>query len=157
MLAHLLETWAALYSNHAALRTGAEFLHVGGLVAGGGCAVAADRITLRARRHDPAARLAELRMLHGTHRVVVAALAVVVASGALMFGADVDTFLSSKAFWLKMGLFVLLLVNGNVLLRAEHRIEAGDADSWKRLAITAKVSLALWTLTTLVGSALPNL
>jgi hypothetical protein len=39
VLSHLLEAWTSLYANHPALRTGIEFVHVGGLVAGGGCAM----------------------------------------------------------------------------------------------------------------------
>jgi hypothetical protein len=42
MLTDLIESWNALYANHAALRTAIEFAHIGGLVAGGGCAIAAD-------------------------------------------------------------------------------------------------------------------
>jgi uncharacterized membrane-anchored protein len=156
MLTHLVESWASLYSNHPALRTGVGFLHVGGLVVGGGCAIAADRITLRVVRGDVATRTAALHTLDGTHHVVIAALAVVIASGVLMFGADVDTFLYSKFFWLKMALVVLLLANGNVLLRAEHRIEAGDLRGWTRLTLAARASVVLWMLTTLAGVALPN-
>ena len=36
MLGHVLESWVSLYANHAALRTGIEFIHIGGLVAGVG-------------------------------------------------------------------------------------------------------------------------
>jgi len=156
-MGHLIESWASLYSSHAALRTSTEFLHIGGLVVSGGCAIAADRITLRAARDDLATRRSELRALDGTHRVVIIGLAVVIISGLLMFGADVDAFLYSKLFWLKMGLMVLLFVNGNVLLRAEHRAETGDPDGLRLLLLTAKASLVLWMLTTLAGAALPNI
>ena len=53
VLSHLLESWASLYANHAALRTGVEFLHLGGLVAGGGCAITADLATIAAARDRP--------------------------------------------------------------------------------------------------------
>jgi hypothetical protein len=155
-VAAIIASWASLYSNHATLRTAIEFLHVGGLVAAGGCAVAADRIALRAARHGATARTSELDPLEGTHRVVVAGLVAVIASGWLMFGADVDTFLYSKLFWLKMTLMVLLLVNGSLLRRAERDARAGDTSAWERITLTAKASIALWAFTTLVGTALPN-
>ena len=36
MMSAWLDSWNALYANHAALRTAIEFAHIGGLVAGGG-------------------------------------------------------------------------------------------------------------------------
>lgn len=157
MLKDLLETWSSLYSNHAALRTGIEFLHIGGLLAGGGCAIAADRTTLLAMRAEPAARADRLSSLKGIHRIVLAGLILIIVSGVLLFGADVDTYLYSKVFWIKMGLMTLLLVNGAVLVRAEHRAEHGDLRAWERLGYSAVASLALWLLTTLAGAALPNI
>jgi hypothetical protein len=157
VLRDLLDTWSSLYSNHAALRTSIDFLHVGGLVAGGGCAVAADRMILMAIRDDSNARAVRLSTLKGIHRVVLVGLLVVIASGVLMFGADVDMFLFSKVFWLKMGLMLLLMVNGLVLVRAERRVELGDQSAWTPLKYTATLSLVLWFLTTLAGSALPNI
>jgi uncharacterized membrane protein len=157
VVSDLLDTWSSLYSNHAALRTSIEFLHIGGLVAGGGCAVAADRMTLMAIRNDAGTRALRLAALKGIHRVVLAGLVVIIVSGVLMFGADVDMFLYSKAFWLKMGLMLLLMANGAVLVRAERRVEHGDPTAWTQLKYTATASLALWFLTTLAGSALPNI
>jgi uncharacterized membrane protein len=157
VLKTVLESWSSLYSNHAALRTGIEFLHIGGLLAGGGCAIAADRTTLMAMRDEPLTRAAKLSSLKGIHRIVLAGLFVVILSGLLLFGADVDTYLYSKVFWIKMGLMLLLMVNGVVLIRAEHHAEHGDPVAWTRLAITATASLALWLLTTLAGAALPNI
>jgi hypothetical protein len=157
VLKDLLDTWSSLYSNHAALRTSIEFLHVGGLLAGGGCAVAADRMTLMAIRDDTGTRALRLATLKGIHRVVLVGLVVIIVSGVLMFGADADMFLYSKAFWLKMGLMLLLMTNGVVLVRAERRVEHGDLAAWTQLKYTAAASLALWFLTTLAGSALPNI
>jgi hypothetical protein len=156
MLSSITESWASVYANHAELRTAIAFLHIGGLVAAGGCAVAADRITLRVARQAPAIRLQALRALHGTHRAVVIGLVLVVASGVLMFGADVDALLYSKLFWLKMALMTLLIVNGRLLIGAEQRVEHGDDDGWRPLKYMAVASLVLWSLTTLVGAALPN-
>lgn len=157
MVKDLLETWSSLYSNHAALRTAIEFLHIGSLLSGGGLAIAADRTTLIAMRAEPSARAARLSSLKGIHRLVLAGLLLVVFSGLLLFGADVDTYLYSKMFWLKMCLMVLLMANGAVLIQAEHRAEHGDLTAWTRLRYTATASLALWLLTTLAGAALPNI
>ena len=54
-----------------------------------------------------------------------------------MLAADLETFLYSRVFWIKMGLIALLLVNGAVLTSAERRASRGDADAWGRLRITA--------------------
>ena len=157
MLSHLVELWASLYSNHAALRTAVEFVHIGGLVGGGGCAIASDRATFIALRQPPSARGPHLQALSSVHRIVVIGLVAAVASGVLLFTSDLDTFLYSKIFWLKMGLVALLLVNGALLLRAERQAGHGDEGAWSRLAWTSGVSLALWFLTTLAGAALPNI
>jgi hypothetical protein len=153
----ILETWASFFSNHAAVRTFLGFLHVGGLLAGGGCAIFADRFILRTARRNPAARQEQLHILEGTHRIVLSGLAAVVVSGLLLFAADIDTYLYSKFFWVKMGLFVLLMVNGALLVGAERRIERGNEGAWSRLTLTSRASVALWFLTTLIGAALPNI
>jgi hypothetical protein len=148
--------WASLYSNHAALRTAVVFAHIGGLVGAGGCAIAADRATLLALRRHEAERRHQVEALAGTHRVVIAGLVLIVVSGALLFAADVQTFLFSRIFWLKMTLILLLLVNGGLLTAAERRANRGDEDAWGRLRGTAVASLLLWFLITFAGVALTN-
>jgi hypothetical protein len=69
----------------------------------------------------------------------------------------VSTFLHSTLFWIKMGLVGLLVINGALMLAAERRARLGAAGSWGRLHALAVGSLVLWTVTTLVGAALPNL
>jgi hypothetical protein len=157
MLGQLIDAWVSLYANHAALRTGVEFAHIGGLLAGGGCAVTADFATLVAIREGPAARATHLHLLQRTHRLVVFGLVALAISGLLLFAADVQTFLYSRIFWLKMGLMALLLINGLMLLRGERLVTRGDVDAWRRLHFTAVSSLVLWFLTTLAGAALPNI
>ena len=157
MLSHLIESWVSLYANHAALRTGIEFMHIGGLVAGGGCAITADLATITAVRDGSAARTTQLHLLKQTHRIVVLGLVALAMSGLLLFGADVQTFLYSRIFWLKMGLMVLLLINGLLLLRGERQVQRGERHAWARLHYTAVASLVLWFLTTLAGAALPNI
>jgi hypothetical protein len=153
---NLSALWASVYSNHAALRTAVTFAHVGGLLGGGGCAIAADRMTLVALRQDSATRATQLRALRNTHRVVLVGLSVVIASGVLLLAADLSTYLHAWLFWLKLTLVTLLLANGAVLLKAERQAEAGVPSGWTWLARGATASLILWFLTTLIGAALPN-
>ena len=157
MLSPLIESWVSLYSNHAALRTGVEFVHIAGLVAGGGCAITADLATIIAVRDGSAAGTTQLHLLKQTHRIVVVGLVALTMSGLLLFAADVETFLYSRVFWLKMGLMVLLLLNGLLLLRGERQVRRGLPGAWARLHFAAVASLVLWFLTTLAGAALPNI
>jgi hypothetical protein len=157
MLKEAVDLWASVYANHAALRTVVEFLHIAGLVVSGGYAIVVDRSTLAAARAGDAARTTQLTTIRGAHRVVIAGLTILFATGLLLFAADVDTYLASKVFWLKMGLVALLLTNGAMMRTAQQRAEGGASRSWDRLRSTAVLSLALWFLTVLFGAALPNL
>ena len=150
-----MHAWESLYANSAALRTLVGFVHVGGLIVGGGCAIAADRATLAAYRRRGSDRRSELDGIRSAHRVVIGGLIAVMASGVLLLGADLDTYLHSWVFWVKMGLVALLLVNGAALRRLAGR-DADDDARWRLLAYTSGVSLSLWLLTTLAGAALPN-
>ncbi|HEX6974447.1 MAG TPA: hypothetical protein VF147_08600, partial [Vicinamibacterales bacterium] len=125
-------------------------------VLGGGAAIVADRAALGIRRREAAERGAILASIRNTHRIVIAGLAVVVVSGALLLAADSEALLRSWIFWTKMALMVLLLVNGALVGVAERRASAGSAPAWNWIAWTAAASLTLWTLTTLAGAALPN-
>ena len=157
MLSGLLESWSALYSNHGALRTGIEFVHIGGLLAGGGCAITADLATITAARARSATLAAQLQLLKRTHFIVILGLSALVVSGLLLFAADVDTFLHSRIFWLKMGLMVVLLINGALLVLGEREVGHAETRAWARLHFIATTSLVLWFLTTLAGAALSNL
>jgi hypothetical protein len=157
----LLEWWSSVYSNHAALRTGIEFTHIAGLVAGGGSAITADVATIIAARVRSATLAAHLTLLRRTHPIVIAGLVALFVSGLLLFAADVDTFWSSRIFWVKMALVLILLVNGIALVLSERRVVHVQADAaaaaWGRLHVVAVSSLILWFVTTLAGSALMNL
>ena len=57
----LVETWSSIYSNSAAIKSALGFAHLGGLLAGGGMAIAADRSTLAAHRFGADAMRREAR------------------------------------------------------------------------------------------------
>ena len=153
----LLQTWGSFYANHAAIRTLVAFVHVGALITGGGLAVSADRTMLTSVLDDDWSRRSLLEMLQGTHRLVIGSLVLITASGLLLFASDFETFVYSRFFWIKMGLVVLLMVNGLALWRAERRALSGDHAAWGTLRFTAIASITLWFLTTLGGVALPNI
>jgi hypothetical protein len=157
VLGSLLAWWSSAYSNSGSLRTAIGFAHVGGLVVGGGCAVAADRLTILAKHWDLAERRSHLLTLRHTHEAVIAGLTVVVLSGLLLLASDPGTFWYSRIFWIKMALVVALMINGAILTRAERRVSSNLGDSWGTLQWTAIASLSLWFLTTFIGTALPNI
>jgi hypothetical protein len=156
-LRDLATTWGSFYANHAAMRTTIAFGHVGGLVAAGGASMVADREILSSYKRREQRSSAVMRAVRKTHRVVLAGLAIVIVSGVLLFAADLDTYLVSRLFWIKMALIVALMVNGAVLTRAEHLASSNLDHSWEILKWTATASLALWSLTTFIGTALPNI
>lgn len=158
-LARIVEPWAHLYADSKAVATIVTFGHVASLLMAGGLAVATDRATLRALRLAAAERGRHLEELAGVHRLVVGGLALSVITGVLLFASDVETFLGSWIFWLKMGLICALLANGYVMTRAEDalRADAGEATpAWSRLRRSALVSVGLWYAITLAGVALVN-
>ncbi len=156
-LRDLATTWGSFYANHAAMRTAIAFAHVGGLVAAGGASMMADREILSGRRRREQSGSVALRTVQKTHGIVLAGLAIVIASGVLLFAADLDAYLVSKLFWIKMALVVALMINGAILTRAERRVSSNLGDSWGTLQWTAIASLSLWFLTTFIGTALPNI
>jgi uncharacterized membrane protein len=158
-LARLVEPWAHLYADSKIIATVVTFAHVASLLMAGGLAVATDRATLRALRLAAAERGRHLDDLSGVHRLVVGGLALSVISGLLLFASDVETFIGSWVFWLKMGMICVLLVNGYTMTRAEQalRVEASEAvPAWRSLRRSALVSMALWYAITLAGVALVN-
>ena len=167
-LARVLAPWQTLFSDSKVLSTAVVTVHIVALLFGGGLAVAADRVTLRAfratrggavdRAADEQQRL--LAELGAVHRPVLIGLALLFVSGVLLAAADVKTYALSWVFWLKIALVALLLVNGIVLERAEARLRRGTSDgttgAWTRLRTATWASLVLWTATTVVGVALTN-
>ncbi len=146
-----LGSWSTYYGDHQAASVGIRFLHLAGLLVGGGTAVRTDWGLVWARRAVDA-RAAMLEQLAASHRVVVSSLVLVVLTGAAMATADVDAFLASRVFWLKMGLFATLLANGTMILVAERRVRSSTAALWAPLALVSAISLTLWFVLLLVGT-----
>jgi uncharacterized membrane protein len=168
-LAHSAQRWKDLYDDTTPLSVGVTYVHLASLLVGGGIALATDRATLRAGRGAAPDRERHLAELGLTHRAVIGGLVVSFLSGVLLFLADVDTFATSIAFWVKMGLVALLLLNGVVMTRIESALrrraaeatgagaERGeDAILWQRLRVSAGMSVALWMTTLLAGVALTS-
>jgi hypothetical protein len=154
-----LKPWAEWYSHTKPVQVGVEFLHVGGLLVGGGFALASDRAVLRALRSDLDQRKRVLRELSTIHAPVVAALGVSAISGVLLLASDAGTFLVSPVYWTKMTLVLLLLANGYAVKHAEQRLNADPSPgnrAWPRLKLGAVASIALWLSTTLAGVILLN-
>jgi hypothetical protein len=159
-LARLFEPWAHLYADSKVIATVVTFGHVASLLMAGGLAVATDRATLRALRLAATERGRHLEELSGIHKLVVGGLMLSVATGLLLFASDVETFLRSWVFWLKMGMICVLLGNGYAMTRAEESLHDDAAEAspaWTRLRRTALASVALWYVITLAGVALANM
>ena len=156
-VSHFVAWWSTLYSGSPVLRTLIAFVHVAGLVSGGGAAVAADRATLKATRRGRLVTRAQIDAIHNTHRIVIAGLAAVILSGVLLFAADVSTYAPSKLFWIKMAMVAALMINGALLVRVGRGVDAPHEGTRRTMRLTAGVSLALWFLTTLAGAGLPNI
>jgi hypothetical protein len=178
-LVELLAPWNEFYSHSAAAQTIVQFLHVGGLLFAGGLAIAADRGSLRAmrtpvdmskqtaermgqvmiERFAAANRATHLEELAAVHRWVTSGLVIVVLSGFLLLGADIEAFFGSWVYWVKMVLVILLLVNGTQMTRVERQLRVDSSEespAWGRLQRVAIRSLALWFTITLAGIALVN-
>ncbi|MGH7618677.1 MAG: DUF6644 family protein [Gemmatimonadaceae bacterium] len=158
-LVHILKPWADFYSHSKTATTVVQYVHIGGLLMGGGLAIAADRGTLRALRIASHERSGHLRDLADVHRWVLSGLAAVVVSGIALLAADVETFFGSWVFWTKMTLVIILLANGYRMTRTEAALRHGaaeDSAQWNKLHSVAVTSLALWFVVAALGVALAN-
>ena len=167
-LAGAFDGWKALYSDSKIVSTSVTTVHILALLFGGGLAIGADRATLRILRHSPEYRSRHLMELRATHRPVLIALTALVASGIALATADLETFLPSPVFWVKIGLVGLLLANGVLLertetaLRREDRVTPATSPErhtrlWSRMKVSAILSLALWSATAIVGTVLTSI
>jgi hypothetical protein len=150
ILSRAVTGWASFYGDHRIVSVTVRYLHLAGLLVGGGTALALDRRVLAARRRQELERRAVLDALGGSHRVVVPALGLVMLTGVLMTASDTATFFASRLYWAKMGLVTLLLANGAGLLLAEHR--ARRIGGWTWLGAASALSMALWLLILYVGA-----
>jgi len=155
-LIHASEGWSKLYSDSKVISTAVIYVHLAGLLLGGGAAVAADRETLKAAGEADPIREDHLAFLGTVHAIAVAGLAMLAASGLLMLFGDLDTFWSAKAFWIKMCLVALLLANGAVMQQAERAARTLPAKAWRQLKLTSIVSLALWFAILLASTILAS-
>jgi len=151
-VSQLLARWAHLYG-HTPVSASVTYLHLVGILVGGGVAVAADRASLKLSPATPDWS-GELGRLASVHRWVVSGLALIFASGVLMMLAKLDGVATSVVFWTKMGLIALLLGNGYIRMRAENALRQGLATGWGRFRRTSVASLVLWLVILLAGTLL---
>jgi uncharacterized membrane protein len=156
--------WNHLFGHSKLISGGVLGIHIMALFLGGGLAVAADRMTLRVAAGDATTRRAQLREVGAVHPLVLIATVLLFVTGVLLAAADVETFLPSPIFWLKLALVTLLVVNGALLTRDEKRLrahvddESSDASGrdWARIRLFSVFSVCLWTATAVVGIVLSN-
>jgi uncharacterized membrane protein len=150
-LSTVMNWWTVFYGDHTAVSGTIRYLHLAGIMIGGGTALAADRLVIGARA-TAEGRARVLLALQEAHRVVLPSLAAVGVTGVLMFAADTETFLASRTFAVKLAGVLLLVVNGGALVSAERGIRrAGTERSWVRLSAVARISTALWLLVLMLG------
>jgi hypothetical protein len=152
-MSSLTNWWSTYYSDHQMVSLLIRYLHLAALMVGGGTALAIDRVVLgTARTRTDDRRRAAWQALQGSHRVVVPSLAVVAATGVLMTAADWATFETSRLFWIKMGTFGLLVVNGAALVAAERRYAKNtDVRVWHRVILASGMSVLLWLVILWIG------
>lgn len=156
--------WSALFDHSKWVSGTVTGVHIMALVIGGGLGIAADRLTLRVPAGDAAARRAQLNEVRSVHGIVLVNIILLFVSGILLSMADVETFLESPVFWVKLLFVAALVVNGALLTRHEQQLsERSDSDlsrvddrSWSRLRLYAWSSVFLWSATAVVGIVLSN-
>jgi uncharacterized membrane protein len=167
----LVQPWSDLYSNSATLSTAVLTAHILGMFVGGGMAIAADRAILRSKPGTADAVRAVVMDLSTTHSVVISALALTMLTGVALLASDVGTFAVSRVFWIKMGAFAILLINGLRMQRAEKAVMTSldgapirtaempvpfPKQEWSGIHSSAFVSLGLWLLIVVLGVVLTN-
>ena len=158
-IASVAKPWQELYSHSKVIAGAVTYAHIGGLLVGGGFAIASDRSALRAIKGSAAERAHMLREFAAIHRPVILALTVVVLSGVALVLSDVETFLVSPVYWTKMGLVLTLAVNGRLLMLSERRLITNPAETnraWVSLRRGSFASITLWLGTALAGVTLAN-
>jgi uncharacterized membrane protein len=156
--------WNDLFSHSKLVSGGVLGIHIFALFIGGGLAVAADRMTLRVATGDATARASQLREVRDVHGIVLINVVLLFVTGILLGAADVETFLPSVIFWIKVVLAVLLVINGALLTRTERSLAShtaadrspDDENGWGRVRLLSFSSVFLWIATAVVGIVLSN-
>ncbi|MBI5601634.1 MAG: hypothetical protein HY944_08725 [Gemmatimonadetes bacterium] len=159
-LIELAKPWARFYSKSTPAQNLILFAHLAGLLGGGGLAIAADRAVWKARAAADDVRARLLADVAAVHRPVLTGLAFAVLSGALMTAADLETYLTSPVWWVKIGAVALLLANGAWLRsieRAAMRAPSVPPAAWAKFTRSSRLSLTLWFVVVFVGVALSNI
>jgi hypothetical protein len=164
-IAQWCQPWNHLFSHSKMVSGSVTGAHIIALMFAGGLAIASDRLTLRARGRDRVTRLSQLRDVAEVHGAVLIGILVLFVSGVLLAAADVETFLPSPYFWVKLSLVVMLLINGAWLTTTERTLRArppsdgvsADEEAlWSRVRTQAIASVSLWTATAVAGIVLSN-
>lgn len=140
----IVEPWSSLYQGSTVLVGLTRFLHLAGLVFGGGAAIALDRASVRAGREGAGFRTHHLAQLARGHRVVIAGLALIALSGVMMLASGLETYVASWVFRAKMLLVLLLAANGYAMVRIERRLRPDAPAGWPALAMASRLSVVLW-------------
>jgi uncharacterized membrane protein len=160
--------WSALFDHSKWISGTVTGVHIMALVIGGGLAIAADRMTLRVPLADAAARRVQLDEVRSVHGIVLVNIILLFVSGVLLSMADIETFLESPVFWVKLALVAALVVNGALLTRLEQRLQhtmsangptnppAINEGTWSRVRLFSWSSVFLWSATAVVGIVLSN-
>lgn len=162
-----VEPWRRLYAQSPLLSTVILFGHLGGLLAAGGLAIAAERATLRLDPRDESERRRHFDDLERLRAPIWSGFGVALLSGALLFFADVEAFAASPIFWTKMSLVGLLIVTTLGTARLDTALRR-DSDAvttegaaarkrrWRRRQAGAIATALLWFGLVLVGAALAS-
>jgi len=164
---NFVQPWQTLYADHSAVSTAVIFVHLSALVASAGLAVTNDRAIVRTKLDDAEGHARRLADLAVSHRSVLTALAVSFASGLFLFLADLEAFVIMPAFWVKMSLILLLIVNATFMVRREKQLRqmvalpvptnpGVNGRVWARLRRHSFASLVLWFAIVLAGTAMTS-
>jgi hypothetical protein len=153
-IATAVQPWATFYSDSKVASAVVVFAHVGGMLWGGGLALSADRLVMRARSAGAEERARLLAEIEKIHTPVLVGLGISAISGVLLTASDIKTYGPSPVWWAKFVAFVLLLANGAWLQQQERRMQkaAGTVTTkWSPLTLASAFSMFLWFAVTLGG------
>jgi len=155
----LAAPWHHLFGRSRPVEMATVGTHVLAMLVAGGLAIAHDRGSLRAAAFSDLIRGHHLDELRAVHRPVIAALAVTMASGLALFASDIGTYAFSFAFWIKMALIAMLMVNALMMQSSERTLSVSPAGgaatlAWSRIRVNSVVSMSLWASIVLISIVL---